>query len=80
MPVVLRVGPWKFFFYSNEGNPLKAPHIHVRGNGGEAKISLSAPFAVMESAGLSSRELREVQNIATSYVNTLLGAYNEYFS
>lgn len=27
MPTVLRIGPFRFFFYSNENNEL--PHIHV---------------------------------------------------
>ncbi|WP_302259934.1 DUF4160 domain-containing protein [Desulfovibrio piger] len=30
MPVILNIGAYRFFFYSNEGNPTKAPHIHVR--------------------------------------------------
>ncbi|OUO49496.1 hypothetical protein B5F76_13730 [Desulfovibrio sp. An276] len=30
MPAILIIGGYRFFFYSNEGNPTKAPHIHVR--------------------------------------------------
>lgn len=41
MPVVFRYQGYKFFFYSNEGNPLEPAHIHVRLAGKEAKFWLS---------------------------------------
>ena len=28
MPTVLRIGPYRFFFFSNEGS--EPPHIHVK--------------------------------------------------
>ncbi|MBE0506660.1 MAG: DUF4160 domain-containing protein [Marinospirillum sp.] len=28
MPVILRVDGLRFFFYSNEGNPLEPVHVH----------------------------------------------------
>jgi hypothetical protein len=34
MPTVLRIGPYRFFFYSNEGH--EPPHIHVESADGEA--------------------------------------------
>ena len=55
MPVILNIGAYRFFFYSNEGNPTKAPHIHVRSQNGEAKISLVEPYAVMLNAGFSAQ-------------------------
>jgi len=38
MPTVLRWGPYRAFFYSNEGG--EPPHIHVRSGGFEAKFWL----------------------------------------
>jgi hypothetical protein len=35
MPTVLRVGPYRFAFFSNEGR--EPPHIHVKAAGDEAK-------------------------------------------
>jgi len=80
MPVVLTVGPYKFFFYSNEGAPRKAPHIHVRDGGGEAKVSLTSPCEVLESAGYASSTLKTVRNLVYENREMLAGAYNEYFS
>jgi hypothetical protein len=35
MPVVFRYGGFRFFFYSNEGDPREPVHIHVmRGRDG----------------------------------------------
>lgn len=60
MPVVLNIGAYRFFFYSNEGNPTKAPHIHVRSQNGEAKISLVEPYAVMLNAGFQHRSCAKI--------------------
>jgi len=38
MPVVFRYRSFRFFFYSNEGNPREAMHVHDRGSDGEAKF------------------------------------------
>ena len=60
MPVILVLGPYRFFFYSNEGNPVKAPHIHVRSQNGEAKISLVEPYGVLLNASPIQREAFEL--------------------
>lgn len=80
MPTVLRVGAFRFFFYSNEGVPRKDPHIHVRGAGGEAKISLVPPCDIIESIGYSSHTLRTVAQIVLEHREALVRSYNEYFS
>ena len=38
MPTVFRIDGFKFFFYSNEGNPLEPVHIHILKAGAEAKF------------------------------------------
>jgi hypothetical protein len=80
VPTVLTAGPFKFFFYSNEGEPLKAPHIHVRGLGGEAKFSLKSPYKILDAAHFTSSNLSAIKNIIQQHNEFLLEAYNEYFS
>ncbi|MBO4311452.1 MAG: DUF4160 domain-containing protein [Desulfovibrionaceae bacterium] len=80
MPVVLRLGPYRFFFYSNEGMPPKAPHIHVRGGGGEAKISLEAPFEVLLNAGYSARDLEHLRDLVQQHCTALREEYHDYFA
>ena len=41
MPVAFRYKVFRFFFYSNEGNPREPLHIHVRSAEGEAKFRLT---------------------------------------
>ena len=38
MPTVFRIDGFRFFFYSNEGNPREPVHVHVRKAGAEAKL------------------------------------------
>lgn len=80
MPTVFVIEGYKFFFYSNEGIPLKAPHIHVRSADGEAKISLLCPFPVLDSSGYSATELRLIQLLVKKNNLALLGAYDDYFA
>jgi hypothetical protein len=40
MPVALRQGGLRYYFFSNEGQLPEPPHIHVKGGGRDAKISL----------------------------------------
>ena len=54
MPTVLRLGPYRFFFFSNEnGEPA---HIHVQRERALAKFWLR-PVALASSTGFSAAEL-----------------------
>ena len=54
MPAVFRYKGFRFFFYSNEGSPREPVHIHVRGEGGEAKFWLQPAVRVATSDGLDA--------------------------
>lgn len=55
MPTVLRIGPFRFHFYSNEkGEP---PHIHVDFEDGDAKFWLE-PVALARNRGIPTLRLR----------------------
>lgn len=76
-PTVLRSGPYRLFFFSNEtGEP---PHIHVQRERMLAKFWLK-PVHLARSTGFSSRELRLIQGIVVENSDTLLEAWNEYFA
>jgi hypothetical protein len=80
MPVILRVGAYIFFFFSNEGTHLEPPHIHARGTGGLAKISLGEPYEILESAGFSASDLRKLRRIVNEKHELLEAAYHDYFA
>ena len=52
MPTVLRVGRYRFYFYSNEG--LEPPHIHVKAGEDEAKFWLD-PVGLVANYGFNAR-------------------------
>lgn len=76
MPTVLRVGPYRFFFYSGDGN--EPPHIHVERDDRTAKIWLD-PVRMDRSSGYPAKELREVERLVTEHQMTLTEAWNEFF-
>ena len=76
-PTVLRSGPYRLFFFSNEaGEP---PHVHVQRERMLAKFWLE-PVSLAASTGFSARELRGVQTIVTENTKILLEAWHEYFT
>ncbi len=80
MPVVLRYKGFRFFFYSNEGNPREPIHVHVRsGSGGEAKLWLRPQVQVATSSGLDAAVLRELADVAQANRLLIEGAWNDYF-
>ena len=76
MPTILRHGPWRFFFYSNEGT--EPPHIHVEFGDGIAKFWLE-PVALVGSRGISTRDLLRLQRFIEEHSLEFTRAWNEYF-
>ena len=64
MPVVFRSDGYRFFFYSNEGRPLEAPHVHIERGGCEAKFWLSPDVSVAYKDGFNARVLHEFLGFA----------------
>ena len=77
MPNVLRVGRYRFFFFSNESQ--EPPHIHVKAGGDQAKFWLD-PIALASNHGFRAHELNNIERIIKQYQTDLIEAWNEYFS
>lgn len=80
MPAVFRYKSFRFFFYSNEGNPREAMHIHVRGANGEAKIWLTPAVYLADSDGFDARTLRELLEVVATNRELIERAWNEHFA
>jgi Domain of unknown function (DUF4160) len=76
MPTILRIGPYRFFFYSNEGH--EPPHIHVESADGEAKFWLDPP-ELARSFGLGRSELGRIRGMVTDNRDLSLAKWTEYF-
>jgi hypothetical protein len=76
MPTVLRIGPYRFYFYSHE--PNEPPHIHIDRDDSSVKFWLE-PVSLANNIGFSPRELRKLQSIVQENQEILLGAWYGYF-
>ena len=75
MPTVMRIGPFRFYFYSHEPNePL---HVHV--DRGEATIKLwLEPIEVAKSRGFRAHEIGGIVALVEEHQARLLEAWHEY--
>ena len=63
MPVVFRYEGYRFFFFSNEGDPLEPVHVHVRRAECVAKFWLDPEVSLAEAYGFHTSELRDLMQI-----------------
>ena len=77
MPTVLRVGRYRFHFFSNEGQ--EPPHVHLKAGGDQAKFWLH-PIELVWNYGFRAHELNRIERIIEEHRTELMEAWNEYFS
>lgn len=75
MPTVLRVGAFRFHFYSDEGN--EPPHIHVRTPQGECKFWLE-PISLASAGGIKPHAIRAIERLVFEHRAVFLAAYHEF--
>jgi hypothetical protein len=76
MPTVLRIGRYRFYFFSNEGR--EPAHIHVKAGGDEAKFWLD-PVVLAANYGFRAHALNEIERIVVDHHADLQEAGYEYF-
>jgi hypothetical protein len=79
MPVVFRYKGYRFFFYSNEGDPRESLHIHVRKAEAVAKFRLDPEPGISEAYGFTSSELRELLEVAIENTAVIRRYWDEHF-
>jgi hypothetical protein len=76
MPAVLRVGPYRFFFYA--GDRDEPPHVDVEREDKVAKFWLD-PVRLHNSGGFGRNEISNLHRFVDENNDSLLRAWNEYF-
>jgi hypothetical protein len=76
MPTVLRVGPFRFFFYAGDGG--EPPHVHVERDECEAKFWLE-PIRLERSRGFSRKEINRIRDLVEQHRQQLLEGWDEFF-
>ena len=76
MSTVVRVGPYRFFFYAGDrGEPR---HVHVEREASRAKFWLE-PVRLQESGGFRGAELNRLAALVAEHRDELVRAWDDYF-
>lgn len=76
MPTVIVLKGFRFFFYSNDHDPL---HIHVEKDNKTAKFNLD-PVELIKSKRFNASELKAVRKLTEENVELFRLKWDEYFN
>ena len=76
MPTVLRKEGFRFFFYSNDHEPV---HIHVEKEDHTAKFLLE-PVQLIRSKGFNANEISNIRKLVIQEQHNFKQYWNEYFN
>jgi hypothetical protein len=77
MPTVFEKDGFRFFFYSNDHDPI---HIHVRKGGGEAVFVVEGEIELRESIGLKVKELSKAEELVKENKDLIEEKWNEHIN
>ena len=76
MPTILRIGAFRFYFFSHE--PNEPPHVHIDRDAATIKVWLGA-MEVAKSRGFRAHEIGSIVGMVSDNRERLLEAWHEYF-
>ena len=76
MPTVLRIGPYRFHFYSDEGR--EPPHVHVATADGECKFWLD-PVRLARNKGIPPITVQTIEKLVFENLTLLKEKYYEIY-
>jgi hypothetical protein len=79
MPVVFRDGGFRFFFYSNVGDPREPVHVHVMRDQDEAKFWLYPVPSVAYNRGYNDRVLASLLKRVEDRRHEIEEAWHDHF-
>ena len=77
MPTVLRIGPYRFFFYA--GDRDEPQHLHVERDNDLAKFWLD-PVRMQTSGGFHRSEINRILKLVEDNEEFLARSWNEFFN
>ncbi|MCZ7673156.1 MAG: DUF4160 domain-containing protein [Chloroflexi bacterium] len=76
MPTSMRIGPYRFYFYSYDcGEPR---HMHVDRDTMSAKFWLDPDVSLATNHGFSRKELRDIERITRDNLEELKHAWDAF--
>lgn len=73
---MLRVGAFRFFFFSREEPRV---HVCVQGPDGEAKFWLDPEVSLAENVGLTASALRRIDRLVRQHEGDIREAWRKHF-
>lgn len=80
MPKIFEWKGYKFFFFSNEGDPLEPCHIHVRNGSNVAKFWIVPDVTLASSWGMTAKELNRLEAKVHEIKSLIEEHWNEHFN
>lgn len=78
MPTIFQFEGYRFFFFSNEGNPREPIHVHVRKDGNRAKFWLN-PVGLSNNQGFTGKEVNRLAQIVETRRDEIERTWHEHF-
>lgn len=79
MPKVLEINGYRFFFFSNEGDPREPCHIHISKSDALAKFWVEPEVELADSIGFSAKELSFLKKLVSENKDLIKEAWDGYF-
>ncbi len=79
MPKIFIRDGFKFFFYSNEGNPREPLHVHIKKGEKNAKFWIKPEICLAENYGYSSKEINWIEEQVVEEIKLIEDTWNEFF-
>ena len=77
--MIFRERGFRFHFYSFEGSPREPVHVHVKGNGVDAKFWVGDTVTLAYNNGLNSRDLAMVTLAVRARRTEIQDAWHGHF-
>ncbi len=75
-PTVLRVGGFRFYFFSREE---RRAHVHLQNADGEAKFWIDPTVELHANYGLKPKQIVEAERLVKEYVHEIRSAWAKHF-
>jgi hypothetical protein len=76
MPTSLRIGAYRFYFYSYDCNEPR--HTHIDRDNNMAKFWLDPDVHLAENYGYNSKELRQIERLVKDYIEDLRNEWDNF--
>jgi hypothetical protein len=76
MPTVIIINGFRFFFYSNDHDPI---HIHIEKGDKTAKYNLD-PVELVKSSRFNAGELKKIRILVEENLKLFKDSWNDYFN